>query len=278
MGDWPRNTPNAEGRCLLGFGIIPLRWRRIVGNFPPMGRKKKDADQLDPVRRRLLRMVADSRTNLRTASLAIERNSSYLHQFIHRGTPKVLAEDDREALAEHLGCSADLLRHDRGFGRRARPRPKSAPGPGPPSPYAAPRGYSAVPAINVRASAGPGAWNDDFEEEADTWLFADPLIRHEFRARPEDLRMITVDGDSMEPVLSSGDRILIDVSLKVPVPPGIFVIWDGMGLVAKRIEHLPHSEPPRVVLKSLNPDYDSYERLAEEIRVVGRAVWVSRRL
>lgn len=86
------------------------------------------------------------------------------------------------------------------------------------------------------------------------------------------------DGDSMEPVLSSGDHILIDVSLTVPVPPGIFVIWDGMGLVAKRIEHVPHSEPPRVVLKSLNPEYDSYERLAEEIRVVGRAVWVSRKL
>ena len=34
----------------------------------------------------------------------------------------------------------------------------------------------------------------------------------------KDLRMITVDGDSKEPVLSSGDRILIDVSLKVPVP------------------------------------------------------------
>ena len=184
----------------------------------------------------------------------------------------MLAEDDREALAEHLGCSPDLLRHDRRLTRRARPKPAPA------SPYAAPRGYSAVPVIDVRASAGPGAWNDKFEEAKETWLFADPLIRHEFRAKPEDLRIITVDGDSMEPVLSSGDRILIDVSRTVPVPPGIFVIWDGMGLVAKRIEHVPHSEPPKVVLKSLNPEYDSYERLAEEIRVVGRAVWVSRRL
>ncbi len=51
-----------------------------------------------------------------------------------------------------------------------------------------------------------------------------------------------------------------------------------MGLVAKRIEHAPHSDSPRVVLKSLNPEYDSYERLAEEVRLVGRAVWVSRRL
>lgn len=44
------------------------------------------------------------------------------------------------------------------------------------------------------------------------------------------------------------------------------------------IEHVPHSDPPKVLLKSLNPEYDSYERPAEEVRVVGRAVWVSRRL
>ena len=90
--------------------------------------------------------------------------------------------------------------------------------------------------------------------------------------------MITVDGDSMEPLLSSGDRILIDVSQRVPAPPGIFVIWDGIGLVTKRIEHVPNSEPPKVVIKSLNPEYASYERTAEEVRVIGRAVWVARRL
>ena len=45
-------------------------------------------------------------------------------------------------------------------------------------------------------------------------------------------------------------------------------------------EHVPHFEPPRVVLKSASPAYESYERLADEIRIVGRAVavWVSRRL
>ncbi len=236
-----------------------------------MGRRKKDTDQLDPVRRRLLRLVAESRTNLRAASGAMDRNAAYLHQFIHRGTPRVLAEDDREALAEHLGCSPDLLKHDRGTRLRARARPPVE------SHFAAPRGYTAVPEIDVRASAGPGAWNDEFEAR-DMWLLADPLIRREFRAKPEDLQMITVEGDSMEPLLSSGDRILIDVSRRVPVPPGVFVIWDGMGLVAKRIEHVPHSAPPKVVLRSLNPEYDSYERLAEEVRVVGRAVWVSRRL
>ena len=104
------------------------------------------------------------------------------------------------------------------------------------------------------------------------------IVRNQFRARPQDLRMITVDGDSMEPLLSSGDHILIDASQQVPVPPGIFVIWDGMGLVAKRVEHLPNSDPPKMVIKSINPEYASYEQLATEVRVVGRAVWVARRL
>ena len=86
------------------------------------------------------------------------------------------------------------------------------------------------------------------------WLFADPLIRHEFRSRPEDLRMITLAGDSMEPLVSCRERILIDVSRQGLVLPGIFVICNGMGLVARRIDQVPDSEPARVALKSLNPE------------------------
>jgi len=44
--------------------------------------------------------------------------------------------------------------------------------------------------------------------------------------------------------VSSSHCILIDTSQRVPVPPGIFVIWDGMGLVAERVEHEPNSDPP----------------------------------
>lgn len=230
--------------------------------------RKHDGTGMDPVRRRILGLVAESRSNLRMASHAIGKNASYLHQFINRGTPRVLAEHDRIALAEHLGCSSDELRHDRSPQGEVRPR----------APLAVPRGYSAVPEIDVRAAAGPGAWNDEAERTRATWIVADPYIRNELGAKPEDLRMLAVDGDSMEPLFSSGDKILIDTSRRLPAPPGIFVIWDGMGLVTKQLEHVPHSEPPRVVIKSANPDYDNYERLAGDIRIVGRAVWVSRRL
>ena len=49
-------------------------------------------------------------------------------------------------------------RHDRTVRRVARPRPP------PPGPYAAPKGYSVVPEIDVRAAAGAGAWNEESED------------------------------------------------------------------------------------------------------------------
>ena len=56
-----------------GVGGAGLPRMQIVGNLPLHGRTNgKNYAQLDPVRRRLLRLIAESRTNLRTASLAID--------------------------------------------------------------------------------------------------------------------------------------------------------------------------------------------------------------
>lgn len=231
---------------------------------------------LDPIRLKVLALVRDRGTDLKNASVAIGRNSAYLHQFVMRGTPRVLAEEERRKLAEHLGCDESELRHETVPPRKKRrlSAPRSANLP----PNGIPEGFGRVSEIDVRASAGPGAIHEGLEEVKQVWFFPEGMIRHEFRARTADLRIITIDGDSMEPLLASGDRVLIDTSQRVPVPPGIFVIWDGMGLVAKRIEHEPNSDPPRVVIRSVNPEYKTYERGADEVHVVGRVVWTSRRL
>jgi phage repressor protein C with HTH and peptisase S24 domain len=232
--------------------------------------------ELDPVRLKVLKLLREHGSDLRKASLAMGRNAAYVHQYVYRGSPKVLSEDDRIALAEHLGIDEDELRH------QAKPRPQARPTPrtrrvragtdGGPL-----EGFSKIPEIDVRASAGPGALLEGFEETKDVWYFPDAMIRHEFRTRSDDLRIITIDGDSMEPVLSSGDRIMIDTSQRIPVPPGIFVIWDGMGIVAKRIEHILSSDPAKLRIMSVNPDYETYERDAEEVHVIGRVVWSAKR-
>jgi len=237
------------------------------------------AMDLDPIRTRVLKLIQDRDTDLKHASIAVGRNAAYLHQFIFRGTPRVLPEDLRKALATLLGVPQESLRHRQIPPRKPRSKPLAQHDSAPMLVKSRlPEGYSAIAEIDVRASAGPGALEEGLEETKETWLFPDPIVRHEFRARPADLRMIAIDGDSMEPLLASGDRILIDTSQRTPVPPGIFVIWDGMGLVAKRIEHVPSSDPPKVVIRSVNPDYPTYERDGEEVNIIGRVVWAAKRL
>ena len=92
------------------------------------------------------------------------------------------------------------------------------------------------------------------------------------------LRAMSVQGDSMLPTLQDSDTILVDLNQRNPIPPGIFVLHDGMGLVAKRLEHVPFSDPPRVRIISDNTRYSPYECTADEINIVGRVRWYGREL
>jgi phage repressor protein C with HTH and peptisase S24 domain len=233
---------------------------------------------LDPTRLRVMKLIQQKRTDLKKASLAIGRNAAYLQQYLYRGIPKTLPEDAREALAAFLGVPEESLRPAKTESAVEPALPQvvaaasvSAIGGGMP-------GFSQVPELDVRASAGHGAFHEGDEEIKAVWMFPDAVIRHELRARSANLRIITIDGDSMEPLLASGDRVLVDTSQRVPAPPGIFVIWDGLGIVAKRIEHIPTAEPSRIVIKSVNPLYNDYERPTEEVNIIGRVIWAGKKL
>ena len=49
-------------------------------------------------------------------------------------------------------------------------------------------------------------------------------------------------------------------------------------LVAKRLEYVPMSEPPRVRIISDNQQYSPYECTAEEVNIVGRVRWYGREM
>jgi phage repressor protein C with HTH and peptisase S24 domain len=82
----------------------------------------------------------------------------------------------------------------------------------------------------------------------------------------------------MEPLLHSGDRVLVDTSQRAPVPPGIFATWDGMGILAKRVEDIPNSGPTKLVIKPVNSKCQTYKRQAEEAQISGRIIRSGRRL
>ena len=74
----------------------------------------------------------------------------------------------------------------------------------------------------------------------------------------------------MEPRLFEGDRVFIDLRYTTPSPEGIFALWDGFGLVIKRLQIVRGSEPIRVRVISANPSYEPYEAALDEIRIIGR--------
>jgi Peptidase S24-like len=127
--------------------------------------------------------------------------------------------------------------------------------------------------LDVRAGAGSLAGlTGEHEKVVAEWQVPSGIVRGYSTAPAADLRFITVMGDSMEPTLQPGQRVLIDTGDRQPSPPGVFVVWDGLGLVIKRVQMLPHSEPPRVKITSDNAKYDPYERTLEEAYIQGRVI------
>ena len=214
----------------------------------------------DPMRDALRERLWKKGTSLAEASLAIGRNKAYLQQYLARGMPRVLSFQDSEALGALLGCDPAELRHDR------LPAPK---------PWTGPKrrrtAGAAVAEVEVEAAAGPGAWNEDFVHEKARWRLPEAMVRHEGNATPEALRILRVRGNSMEPELREGDRLVVDTARTVPTAGELFVLWDDTGLVVKRIEALTAEGTLR--LASAHPDYPPYERTAEDIHVVGRVLW-----
>ena len=229
----------------------------------------------DPVRTRIRELLWKREINMRQASIAIGRNVSYLHGFLERGTPKVLSHKDAEALATLLDCDAAKLHHAERPHRRKRRAGARTRRPASPAGYTAP--VAAIPEVEVEAAAGPAALAEDFVTETARWFLPEGMIRYEGGAAPDAVRLLRVRGVSMEPELSEGDRLLVDTSRKVPAAGEMFVLWDGNGLVVKRVERVA-GEAPGLRLKSTNPDYADYTALAGDVHVVGKVMWTVRRV
>jgi hypothetical protein len=128
--------------------------------------------------------------------------------------------------------------------------------------------------LDVRASAGSGSsgLTDESTRTVAAWQIPNEIVRGYTTAPAAELRIITVLGDSMEPTLLPGQRLLVDTADRRPSPPGVFVVWDGLGLVVKRVQLLPHTEPPRVKITSDNQNYEPYERTLDEAYIQGRVI------
>lgn len=211
----------------------------------------------DP-RKVLERLCAERGEDFAGLSRLIGRNPAYIQQYIRRGVPKRLHEEERRKLARYFGIAESLLG-------------------GPAGPVVEDGGLVPIPRRAASASAGSGAVGDD--------LAARPMIAFDGQwlkrltaAAPGDLSMIRVTGDSMAPTLNDGDDIMVDHSDGLArLRDGIYVLRIEDSLLVKRLALHPLGR--MVTIQSDNPAYPDWPDCAlDTIDCIGRVVWAGRKV
>jgi len=134
--------------------------------------------------------------------------------------------------------------------------------------------YMPVPKVRARLSAGGGSFETGGEVE-DYYSFRRDWLRR--KGRPEQMVLMDVVGNSMEPELRHGDMALIDQSQTAVVAHGIYAVGVEDTVLVKRVE----KRPGALVLLSDNQDYAPIVLSGDELdamRVIGRVVWLGREL
>lgn len=205
-------------------------------------------------REKLAELVQERGSSLAALSRMIGRNGTYLQQYISKGSPRKLEEDDRRKLARFFGVSEQEL------------------GAAEENSHGVPGDWVEIPRLPLEASAGPGAVGAQ-EVAFDAFRFSRKWLREQGLDAGQ-LSAIRVMGDSMDPLLRDGDEILVDRTPRA-FREGVHVLRLGDMLHVKRVQA---GAPGRLRLISANEAYDPVEVGLEEVDLVGRVVWKGGRL
>lgn len=222
------------------------------------GRYCLDMDQGDP-RKNLEELIRKGGDDFSSLSRMLGKNPAYIQQYIRRGTPKKLDEEDRRRLAEFYGVSEQLLGASTRHGGQAQPKS---------------HGLVQIRQLQVGASAGAGSLADD--EYAESMGFGPKWLK-QLGADPAKLSLICVDGDSMDPTLCDGDDIMVDHgAAERQLRDGIYVLRMDDVLLVKRVALGPSG---KLSIRSDNPQYPDWDDVrAQDVNIIGRVVWTGRRL
>lgn len=122
--------------------------------------------------------------------------------------------------------------------------------------------------IDVVACCGTGI--EALQENVvGTWDIPLQKYRDFSTAKPENVFMLQVEGDSMTPTLNSGDWALADTSQNYISSDGLYLIRMASGLAVKRIQ----SGLNDITIKSDNPAYKDITASVGEVAIIGKVIY-----
>lgn len=210
------------------------------------------------VRLVLERLCAERGEDFAGLSRMLGRNPAYIQQFVRRGVPKRLKEEERRKLARYFSISEALLG-------------------GPPESGTASDGLVSIKRHPVMVSAGPGSVVVE-ELGKPYFAFDERWLKSLTSSGPGKLSIVRVEGDSMAPTLNAGDDILVDLGDSMErLRDGIYVLRFDDAVVVKRLALSPTAR--RVTVQSDNPSYPDWPDCSlNDISPIGRVIWSGRRI
>lgn len=130
-----------------------------------------------------------------------------------------------------------------------------------------------ITSLDLSLSMGPGTLIEEFVE-AEPVQFDLRLIQSITRTPSDRLRLVKGIGDSMEPTLRTGDRVLVDINERALARiNGVYWI-DHLG--THGIKRLRAAGRTSIMVISDNPLVPDFEVPADDLRIEGRVIWFAR--
>lgn len=131
-----------------------------------------------------------------------------------------------------------------------------------------------VPLFDVRASAGTGAFNDQ-ERVLHMRAFAADYIRRDLHILHNQIALVTIVGNSMEPEIHSGDVGMIDRRDKDIGVEGPHLVRIDGGLLLKMVQRLPGGVLRVSSKNQLSSPFDInvMDGTLADFEVIGRLRW-----
>ena len=112
----------------------------------------------------------------------------------------------------------------------------------------------------------------DHDNRDDSWIIPAEILSARTQAPPDKIKIYSVKENLMEPDYRRGEHVLIDMSDKVPSPPGAFIISDGFGVMLRNCEYLPHSDPAEIRISASTPTFQTQTLRSDDFKVLGRVI------
>ena len=227
-------------------------------------RRTRDLAIDDLIRDRIRSLIEASESDtFASISELLGRNHAYIHQYVHRKTPRALREEDRRRIAGHFRIPPNTLYVGEG--------------------YEAASGKDNAQSSHAGEIRAPGfttfsVISQDDNGPARQIGFSDSLVRALTQGRVyDDMVLVEVEGDTMTPTLADGDLVLVAIDGQAPLRDGLYALNINGAILPKRLSVGPDGQS--LVVSSDNSLYNGWHNCnAADLDILGPILWCGRKL